>query len=167
PDGKRAAQACTGHLTATGEIEDLSQSALVFYDVSLSGLKETERLDVAQLGVEGLQNDVVFANAEYALIKSQTPYGGTSHNRWIALELSSKKVSTLLEARPDENGEGKGLTYGAMSCSPGCSDVCLLADSDRGVLQRVQIEAGRSPKLLTPVTVEEQVGLPPRGIASR
>ena len=82
------------------------------------------------------------------------------------LDLESDAVTTLLEASPNAQGKGRGLLYGAMSCSPGCSDVCLLADADRGVLARVRIGA-TGAEMLDPIIVDPASGLPPRDLVER
>lgn len=167
PDGKTLAVACTGALTAKGDVEDLAQSALVLFDATTSPPTERRRFAASDIAGGPLQNDVVFATNERVLLKTQTSFGGAENNRWLAMDLESGDAEVLLEAQPDEDGKGKGLTYMGMSCAPGCSDVCLLADSDRGVLQRVRVDEDGAVTLEEPVRVEDRVGLPPRDVAVR
>jgi hypothetical protein len=112
-----------------------------------------------------LQNDVEYANDQLLLFKTQSALGGSEHNRWLALDLDSGEVEEILQAEPDSAGDGKGLVYGGMVCAPGCSNICLLADSDRSVLQRVRVRGG--VELIESVQVERSVGLPPRVIGLR
>ena len=54
-----------------------------------------------------------------------------------------------------------------MECAPGCSSLCLMADADRGVLQRLEVSSDGEFELLEPVEVETAVGLPPIGLGQR
>jgi hypothetical protein len=55
---------------------------------------------------------------------------------------------------------GKGAVYGDVRCSPGCGDVCILADSDTGKLRRWHVANGVFGPLAD-VDVDPSVGLPP------
>lgn len=165
PDGKLLAIACTGHIMLDGSIEDLGQSALLVFDAIDRPLRERARFSAEGVAGEALQNSVTFATNNLVLLKTQTTYGGGTHNRWISFNIQTEETSTLITAAPDRDGNGKGLVYGGMSCSPGCSDICLLADSDAGVLQRARVESGDGLTIVAPRTVEDSVGLPPVGLA--
>ncbi|HLV64229.1 MAG TPA: hypothetical protein VKY73_00385 [Polyangiaceae bacterium] len=167
PDGTRLALACTGELDETGGAEDLDQSALVLFDATASPPKEIQRIPAADITGEPLQSDVVFARDDLVLLNTQSAWGGDTNNRWLALDLETGETEELLEASPDADGAGKGGVYGAMVCAPGCSDTCLLADADRGVLARVRVPESGMPEAIDPITVETRVGLPPRDLALR
>jgi hypothetical protein len=167
PDGQHFAVACTGALDMDGNSEDISESAVVLFDATQYPPVETDRWAAKDLIGEPLQNDVVFASNDVVLLKTQTAFAGDSNSRWLAAHLDSRAVDVLLEARPDDEGAGKGLVYGAMVCAPGCSSTCLLADSDRRVLERVSIDDSQNVTLIDPVTVETDVGLPPTDIGFR
>lgn len=166
PNGELLAVACTGDIDPRGAPSNLDESALVLLDATQSPPVELRRFSAAALAGGALQNDVEFANDEVVLLKTQTSIEGAENNRWLAFHVDQDRAETLLEAMPDANGKGKGIVYGGMSCAPGCSDVCLLADADRGLLQRVRVDGGNL-ELLAPVTVERMVGLPPRDLALR
>ena len=83
----------------------------------------------------------------------------------LAFDLSRGDVLTLAEARSGSDAGGKGVVYGGVLCTPGCGNVCLVADADRGVLRRFAI-ADDELEALGNVRVENVVGLPPRGIGS-
>jgi hypothetical protein len=166
PSGAVLAVACSGALTRTGTVPDPSQSALVLLDTSVSPPAELRRLAATTLLAGALQNDVVFASENLLLFKSQTELSGADNNRWLSLNLADDQLQTLLEARHDGAGKGRGLVYGGMSCAPGCSDVCLLADADRGVLQRVRVNDTQT-ELLPSIQVENRIGLPPRDLTLR
>lgn len=165
PDGTLLALACTGDITSTGGTEDLDQSALVLFDATASPPEEIRRIFAVDIAGEPIQSDVVFARDDLVLLNTQTPWGGDTNNRWLALDLETGEVKELLEASPDEEGAGKGGVYGAMACAPGCSETCLLADADRGVLARVRIPETGMPGRVDSVTVETRVGLPPRDLS--
>jgi hypothetical protein len=61
---------------------------------------------------------------------------------------------------------GKGLTYVGLFCAPGCASTCLMADSDRGVLQTI-VATDTDVSVGEPIQVETSVGLPPVGIGPR
>ncbi len=167
PDGSRLAVACSGALTAEGNIEDIAQSTLVLFDAKKTPLEEVERYSAEDIAGEPIQSSVAFASDDIALLKTQTAWGGDSNNRWLGFDLTTGKAETLLEASSDPDGAGLGLVYTGMTCAPGCSTTCLLADGDAGVIQRVRLESDGSLELLDPITVEDTVGLPPRGLSLR
>ncbi|HET9929893.1 MAG TPA: hypothetical protein VFQ35_04365 [Polyangiaceae bacterium] len=167
PSGDVLAVACTGALDIRGVVADVSQSALLLLDARELPPRELRRFSAAELGNQPIQSSATFARDALLLLKTQTSTVGTENNRWLALDLESGKVTTLLEASPDAQGKGRGVLYGGMSCSPGCSEVCLLADADRGALQRVRFDPLGAPELLPPIVVDAKSGLPPRDIVER
>jgi len=167
PNGERLVVACTGQLDVSGAVESVDESALLLLDARTLPPREIRRFSAQELAGEPLQGGATFANDSLVLFKTQTAVDGRANNRWLALDLETSAVTTLLEASPDAQGRGRGVLYGAISCSPGCSDVCLLADADRSVLQRVRFDAGNQPELLEPISVDSTSGLPPRDIAER
>lgn len=166
PSGELLAVACSGALTRTGNVTNLSESALVLLDAKSSPPLELRRLPAAALAGAPLQSSAVFASEKLVLLKTQSEIEGSDSNRWLALNLESDEVQTLLEAGTDARGKGKGIVYGGMLCAPECSNVCLLADADRGVLQRARIGNDRA-ELLSPIRVETKIGLPPRDLTLR
>ena len=166
PNGELLAVACTGTLDTRGVVLDPRKSGLLLLDARTTPPAVLKRYSAGELSEEPLQSGVVFASDTRLLLKTQTPEDGTSNNRWLMLDLESDAVTTLLEASPNAQGKGRGLLYGAMSCSPGCSDVCLLADADRGVLARVRIGA-TGAEMLDPIIVDPASGLPPRDLVER
>jgi hypothetical protein len=160
-DGKRWFVVCTGALTTEGTVESIDQSALVILDPTQTPPGEIRRIPAEQIAGEPLQAGVAVAAKDLVLLKTQTPFGGTTHNRWLVYDLESDEATTLAEARPDADGNGQGLTFGGMVCAPGCSSMCLLSDSDRGVLQRAELQSDGTFELLETQQVETSVGLPP------
>jgi hypothetical protein len=161
PAGDRLALVCTGALDPAGNIEDLGQSVVLILDPATRPPRELVRFPAASIAAEPLQARVTFASDQTILLSTQTPLNAATHNRWLAFDLTTQEVSELSVASPNTDGSGKGIVYGGVACDPGCSDVCLLADKDQGVLQRVQLRADGGFERLAPVEVEDDVGLPP------
>lgn len=161
PSGKVAALACAGQLDANGDVLDLGESGIVIVDPVKRPPVELRRFAALDLGGEAVQNDLEFATDSLLLFKTQTKLGGATNNRALLLDLDSGTTTALVEAAPDADGTGKGIVYGSLFCAPSCSDVCLMADADRTVLERWQVSGGGLLPL-DPMRVETQVGLPPR-----
>ena len=164
PSGRRAALGCTGFIDRDGRAENVAHSALVVFDVTQRPPAPLKRFSASDLAGEPLQSDVEFFSEDGVLVKTQTTLGGSGNNRLLALELDSERVVTLAEAGSDA-GDGKGIVYGGLLCTPGCGNVCLLADADRAVLARFAIANG-ALEALPSIRVEDEVGLPPRGLGS-
>jgi hypothetical protein len=164
PSAERAALACTGFIDPDGQAENLEQSALVVFDVTVSPPVETGRFAASELAGEPLQQEVEFFSERGVLVKTQTTVGGGRNNRLLAVDLGEGQTRTLAEARPSSGG-GQGVVFGGMLCTPGCGNLCLVADADRGALRRFAIANGDLEELPS-VRVENVVGLPPRGIGS-
>jgi hypothetical protein len=164
PSGNRAALSCAGAIDRDGVLANLSESGLVLFDTTKSPLREIARFSAEELAGEPIQSGVEFARESALLLKTQTGYGGTSHNRLLLFEWELGAVTTLSQARPDADGTGQGVVFGGVLCAPGCGDVCLLADGDRGELQRFSFATGLA-ETLPPLRVEDDVGLPPRQVA--
>lgn len=165
PSGATAAVACTGYVDPDGVAEDLGQSAIVLFDTATDPPTELGRFAAADLVGEPLQAGLEFFGETRLLAKTQTPYGGQSNNRLLAVDLADGSVIELAEARPNAQGTGQGVVFGGLLCTPGCGDVCLAADADRGVLRRFRIaEGGLEP--LSSVTIAGAVGLPPRALGA-
>jgi hypothetical protein len=163
PSGKIMALACEGQLATDGSVVDSTASAIALYDVTSLPPRETQRFAVAdQLGAS-TQDRVAFASETLLLGKTQTALGGTRDNQAFALDVASGKAAVLLTAGKDPNGQGKGIVYGDVRCTPGCGDVCLMTDADLGKLQRWKI-AEDGLHGLDAIKVETAVGLPPVGL---
>lgn len=162
PSAQKAALACTGFIDADGRAQNLDESALVVFDVTSDPPSELRRFSARELADEPLQNEVEFFSEAGVLVKTQTEFGGSGRgNRLLTVDLGSGQAETLAEA----GGAGRGIVFGGLLCTPGCGNVCLLADADRRVLRRWAIDAeGLEP--LRDTHVEDRVGLPPRGLGS-
>lgn len=166
PSGRRFALACSGEIDEDGVAKTLDGSGILVFERAENGLKEVESFHPGELLNELVQSELAFIDEDRLLFKTQTPYGGAGNNRLAALTLSTRQTKVLLEARPDEDGKGKGLTFVGLFCAPGCASTCLMADSDRGVLQTI-VASDTDVSVGEPVQVETKVGLPPVGIGPR
>ncbi|HMJ15153.1 MAG TPA: hypothetical protein VK524_27250 [Polyangiaceae bacterium] len=166
PSGKRFVLACSGEIDEDGEAKDLGGSGILVFERAPNGLKELDRYEPQELQSQLVQSEVAFIDDDRLLYKTQTGYGGSGNNRLAVLDFESRQSQVLIEARPDDEGKGKGLTYVGLFCAPGCAQTCLIADSDRGVLQTVHADA-TSVALGEPIKVEDKVGLPPVQIGPR
>jgi len=165
PGTSNYAIACTGPLNFNGSSTDLSHSALVLLELDRQGdLTEQSRWLAADIAQEPLQHDVDFANEHIALVKTQTGLQGTTNNRLLAVNLDDNSITELAQARQSADGTGKGAMFGTVVCSPNCSSLCLMADSDQAVVRRFDFSAG-SPVELAPVTITPNVPLYPRQLA--
>jgi hypothetical protein len=167
PDGAVAALACTGFVDRTGKGTKLDESALVLFDLTASPPSEITRFPAAELAGEPVQAEIEFYAARRALVKTQTALGATSNNRILSLDLEVgvESVETVAEAHPSADGAGQGVVYGGMLCTPGCGDTCLVADADRGTVERFAID-GEALAPEASVAVKGSIGLPPRDVGS-
>ena len=167
PDAVVGVLACTGFIDRTGAPVDLSESAVVVFDLATSPPSELTRFSAADLAGDPLQADAEFFAARQVLLKTQTALGSAHDNRVLSLDLDAGpgSVQTLLEAHP-KDGAGQGVVYGGMLCTPGCGDYCLVADADERVLERWAI----TPEGLIPapaLAIQGSVGLPPRDVGGQ
>lgn len=167
PDLKQLVLSCSGQLDFRGRVVDGSESGLVVLDAAESPPREIQRVPAALLADDPLQGEVEFASTRTVLVKTQTQLGGASHNRLLAVDRESLAVEVLLEARPDRRGKGQGIVYGGIVCQPGCSDVCLMADADKHVLQRLVVDPDGKARPQDELQLEGALGLPPVGISYR
>jgi len=165
PSGERAVVACTGFIDPDGVSTDLGESGLVLFDLAETPPVELERFAAADVAGAPLQANVAFFGEERLVVKTQSAIGGETNNRVLSLDLASGETEVLLEARPAGSGGGQGIVYGGLLCTPGCGDVCLLADADRGALQRWLIADGELQSLPL-LLVTGTVGLPPRDLGT-
>lgn len=166
PDKSLLAVVCTGALDSQGNVEDLAQSAILLFDAVERPLRRVASFSAEDIGGEPLQDKIAFTDDAHVLVQTQTPLGGDSHNRLLWVDLDTGRHEEVLKASGAADGSGKGLVYGGLACFLACSRMCLMADADRKVLQRLSIEGDGRVELLEPVRVEEEVGLPPIGVSA-
>jgi len=165
PSAERAVVACTGFIDPDGISTDLAESAIVVFDLAETPPVELGRFAAIDVAGAPLQSNVAFFGEERLVVKTQSALGGETNNRVLSLDLVSGETQGLLEARPATAGGGQGIVYGGLLCTPGCGDVCLLADADHGALQRWSIAEGELESLPL-LRVTGTVGLPPRDLGT-
>ncbi|MFI5302346.1 MAG: hypothetical protein ACHREM_29995, partial [Polyangiales bacterium] len=164
PSSSVLAIACEGAIDVNGNVVSLGAAAIVTFDATVFPPLEIKRYPISDQLVDGPQWGLAFASDTLLLGKTQTTYGGARSNQAFSLDLGTGKATSLLTARTDSSGKGKGIVYGDLRCSPGCANTCLMADADKSVLQRWSIgAAGLAP--LSSITVETSVGLPPVSVS--
>ena len=167
PDGEVGAVACTGFIDRNGAGNDPEHSAIVVLDFTSTPPSELRRLPASDVAGGLLQNGLQFYARRRVLAKTQTALDGSSNNRVLAVDLDAEDTSTaaevLIEARPGDAGKGQGIVFGGMLCTPGCGDVCLVADADRRVLERWTVD-GDALVPLGALALTGTVGLPPRDL---
>ena len=167
PDGAVGAVACTGYIDRDGVAESIGDSGLVVLDLSSEPPTELRRFMARDLAGVSLQSELEFFADRRLLAKTQTALDGTANNRVLAVDLEAEDAADaaeiLLEARPSASGAGQGIVLGGMLCTPGCGGTCLVADADRGVLERFAID-GDSLVPLGARALTGTVGLPPREV---
>jgi hypothetical protein len=163
PSGHTMALACEGQLDAMGNVSNPAQTALALYDVTALPPKLVKTFPIVdQLGAT-VQNGVAWVSETLIVGRTQTAVAATKNNEAFTLDVTTGKTAVLLTASAGSMG-GKGLVYTDVRCEPGCGNVCMLADGDKGVLQRWSITAtGLSP--MSSVTVNTTTGLPPVTLA--
>jgi len=169
PGGTIGAVACTGYIDPDGIAESIDDSGIVVFDLSSEPPSEIQRFPARELAGVSLQSELEFFAERRLLAKTQTALDGTGNNRLLAVELGVEDArdaaEVLLEARPSASGAGQGVVLGGMLCTPGCGGTCLVADADRGVLERFTIDGDT----LTPLggrALTGTVGLPPRELGA-
>jgi hypothetical protein len=165
PSGRTLGLSCEGPLDMNGNVTDLTSAAIALFDVSTLPPKPLRQFAISdQLGA-GPQDSLAFASDTLVLGRTQTSLAGKGYNELFALDTTTGHATVLLAAHLDSSGMGKGDVYGDVRCDPGCSDACLMADSDVGKLQRWSIANG-GLNAMPPVTVDTSVGLPPVAIGA-
>jgi hypothetical protein len=167
PDAAVGAVACTGYIDPNGVAVNLAESGIVILDFTTSPPSELRRFSALELAGDALQGDLEFFAPRRLLAKTQTALDAAGNNRLLAVDIDVEDAANaavvLLEARPNDSGAGQGITFGGMLCTPGCGGICLVADADRGVLERFAID-GDALSHLDPLGVTGTVGLPPRDV---
>ncbi|WP_437877296.1 YncE family protein [Sorangium sp. So ce513] len=156
PSGERLAVACSSRFDADAMKFDPATSDIVIYDARSTPPREIKRLGVARKLDAGIQPSLAFASEDILLAKT---YGGNASagDSVFSVNIGTGAVTPLGEA-------SQPFVFGGVHCSPGCGDVCLLSDAERSKLRRWKVTANGALEALEDVTVDTQIGLPPRFI---
>lgn len=156
PSGKLAAIACSGKRDNISGQYDTAASGIVIYDAAQTPPVELRRFNTGTLLNSGIQPALAFASENTLLAKS---FGGNANpgDHVFAVDATLGTVTDLGFAT-------KPYVLGGMRCSPGCGNVCVLADAERSKLRRWSVTDTGAFSALPDVTVDTIVGLPPRSI---
>jgi outer membrane protein assembly factor BamB len=166
PDGALLALSCSGAVDPQGEVERISESALLLFDARRRPLEVVATFEAEDLASAPIQSGVTFFDETTLLLKTQSSLGGASNNRLLSLDIETGEVRELLEAKSAPNGTGRGLVFGDVFCAPGCSSDCLMADAEQGRLQIISRRSGQL-EVTGSRAVERRVGLPPVRLSGR
>ncbi|HSU41012.1 MAG TPA: hypothetical protein VLJ38_15650, partial [Polyangiaceae bacterium] len=153
PAGERVAVVCSGVLGRAGAFE---QSAVVLLDATVEPPVELARFAVgAELGAS---LSPTLAWASDSLLLGAT-YGDLERGVFdlaYALDLTTGSARQLLDS-------GGAVVLGDTLCSPGCSDICFMADAQAAALRSWKVE-GDEIAQGQDVAVDPGIGLPPRAL---
>jgi len=155
PSGKVGAIACSGQADSDGNF-DPSGSDIVLYDLTQSPPVETKRLGLGASLNESVQQQLAFASETSILALTYGNFSPMTGDTVFAVDTGTATVTHLAS-------ETMADAYVGPTCSPGCSDYCVLADARANAILRWQFANGT----FTPVSnaaVDTTIGLPPRDI---
>jgi len=158
PSGKVGAIACSGQPDSSGNY-DPTGSDIVLYDLTQSPPVETKRLGLGASLTKSIQPQLSFASETTILALTYgNPGAPTSGDTAIAVDVGTADsgAATVTQLAAETMAD----VYAGPFCSPGCSEYCILADSEANAILRWQFSNGT----FTPAsnaTVDTTVGLPP------
>jgi hypothetical protein len=156
PSGRVAAIACSSAENAKTSQYDPAKSDIVVYDATTTPPRELRRLGLGTKLNAGVQTSIAFATEDTILALT---FGGnaTPGDTAFTVSATSGDITPLAQAT-------KPFVFGAVHCSPGCGDICLLSDAERNKLRRWHAVADGGLNALDDQVVDTVVGLPPRAI---
>jgi hypothetical protein len=155
PSGNVVALSCTG---VSGDTNPLQRSSVVLVDATAHPPVELKRFPVpAQLGA---RVGFTLAYASDTLLVGVAPGDSSVPRDDLAytLDLATGMAHVLVDG-------GAPFVLGDVHCSPGCTDLCFLADAQANDL-RVWKASGGTLNVQPAVPVDPKVGLPPRSIGA-
>jgi len=154
PSGSVVAVACSGVLGAT--TSSTVDSTVILLDATKSPPVELQRFPVAVTLGAPVGPALAFAS-ETSLVGFV--YGDMTVMRndvVFSLDTATGAVTKLLDA-------GAAFVLGDVRCFPGCGGECAMADAHANALDLWQV-SGTTFAKLAPVSPDQAVGLPPRGL---
>ncbi len=162
PSSKLIALGCTGEIDMDGNLVDPAATGIVLLDATVTPPQELKRIGIYDKLRFAPQPQIEFASESQILAKTQTPWFGAGNNELFVLDVESEEVRVLAEASPNDDGTGKGVTFGTLLCTPSCNSVCMMADADSGLVRRFDIDSDLAE--LGAISVGSSSGLPPTGL---
>jgi hypothetical protein len=155
PSGTVVALSCSGVLN---DADPKPRSAIVLLDATVRPPVELKRFDAAtQLGAP-LGFTVAYASESLLVGVALGDSMAGRNDVAYTLDLASGNAQVLVDA-------GAAFVFGDVHCSPGCTDLCFLADANTNAL-RVWKASGSSLEPQASMPVDPSIGLPPRSIGS-
>lgn len=158
PSGKQGAIACTSQYNSTTQAYDPAKSDVVVYDTTVTPPLEVRRLGLGVKVSAGIQSTLTFASENQLLALT---YGGNKTVGDTAIAVNATTGEVL-----DLGATSKPYNLGGIFCSPGCGDLCLVSDAERGKLRRWQVAADGTFTAIDDQVVDQLIGLPPRSISA-
>jgi hypothetical protein len=155
PSGKVGAIACSGQADSNGNFNPAG-SDIVLYDLTQSPPVETKRLGLGASLSKSVQQQLAFAGETSILALTYGNVSPMTGDTVFAVDTGTATVTHLAS-------ETMADAYAGPFCSPGCSDYCIVADSQANAILRWQFANGTFTAA-TNATVDTTVGLPPRDI---
>jgi hypothetical protein len=160
PSSKVIVVSCSGGFDA-----DAKGRALVLVDATVDPPKELRRFSTASVLDAPLAPSLAFATEKLLL---GVAYGDTTatRNDWLySVNVDSGEVTRVTDA-------GAAFALGDVLCSPGCSDLCFLADAElkpsgastKGALRVYDASGKELPD--KSFAVDPSIGLPPRSLGA-
>ena len=158
PSGKVGAIACSGQPDSSGNY-DPTGSDIVLYDLTQSPPVETKRLGLGASLTKSVQPQLAFASETTLLALTYGNAGApTSGDTAIAVDIAmaDSGAATVTQLASETMADQLAGPF----CSPGCSEYCILADSEANTILRWQFANGTFTAASNAV-VDPSVGLPP------
>ncbi len=155
PARDMVAVSCSGLLSQNATTE---RSAVVLIDATAHPPRELRRLASASALGAPLGSTLSFASQGLLVGVAFGDLAAQRNDVAFTVDLASDVTSPLLDA-------GAAFALGDVRCSPGCGDLCFLADAHANGLRVWKVDAGKLDARPT-MPVDTTIGLPPRAIGA-
>ncbi len=155
PSGARVAVSCSGNLSDPTSSDG---RALVLVDAKSDPPVEIRRFpEAASLGAP-IGPSLSFATENLVLGVAYGDAAGGRNDVAFSIDVATAEVKTVVDA-------GAAFALGDVLCSPGCADICMLADARSKTVRTFEVTGdtlaeGRS------FQVDPTIGLPPRSLGA-
>lgn len=157
PSGKVGAIACSGQPDSSGNF-DPTGSDIVLYDLTQSPPVETKRLGLGASLNKSVQPQLSFASETSILALTYGDVSPSTGDTAIAVDIGTADGGAA--AVTQLASETMADQFAGPFCSPGCSDYCIVADSEANTILRWQFANGTFTKASN-AAVDTTIGLPP------
>jgi hypothetical protein len=165
PSQKELSVGCSGLLDASDQASPDFSGIVRLRITERDGqaeLTEVDRITASELKKGPVGFSLAYFDETHLLATSYGALEGDDAGRPDSL-LSFSLQNGLKEPRILLESKSEAFTLGAIACNPGCAR-CFLADADRAGVQRIDRGEGPDEFKLKLLPIEDDVGLPPRGL---